>query len=124
MTTVLLVEDDKDIARALRLRIAAHGYAVSVAHDAATALMVARKTSPDLIVLDISMPGGDGFVVAERMEMAFGRLPMIFITANSHPDLRAKAVAVGAVGFFEKPLQTDELIASIAAATNQYGEAV
>ncbi len=124
MKTVLLVEDDKDIARALRLRISSHGYAVAVAHDAATALMVARKTNPDLIVLDISMPGGDGFVVAERMEAAFGRLPTIFITANSHPDLRAKALGIGAIGFFEKPLKADELIAAISAATSEYGEAV
>lgn len=110
MTCLLLVEDDKDIARALKLRFMAHGFDVSVAYDAITAMTVARQRKPDLVVMDISMPGGDGFVVAERLEAAFGFIPTIFITANSHPALHEKAIAQGASGFFQKPLDTKRLI--------------
>ena len=112
MTRLLLVEDDKDIARALKLRFAAHGFEVSVAYDATTAMTVARQCKPDLVVMDISMPGGDGFVVGERLEAAFGYIPTIFITANSHPALHEKALAQGASGFFQKPLDTKRLIAA------------
>lgn len=117
MANLLLVEDDKDIARALKLRFAAHGFEVSVAYDAITAMTVARQCKPDLVVMDISMPGGDGFVVAERLESAFGHIPTIFITANSHPSLHEKALAQGASGFFQKPLDTKRLLEAAAAIT-------
>lgn len=112
MTCLLLVEDDKDIARALKLRFTAHGFEVSVAYDATTAMTVARQRKPDMVVMDISMPGGDGFLVAERLETAFGPIPTIFITANSHPGLHEKALAQGASGFFQKPLDTKKLVAA------------
>jgi len=119
MTRLLLVEDDKAIARALKLRFAGHGFEVLVAYDASTAMTVARQGKPDLVVMDISMPGGDGFVVAERLEAAFGPIPTIFITANSHPSLHEKAMAQGASGFFQKPLDTQRLVAAAEALSSE-----
>jgi DNA-binding response OmpR family regulator len=116
MTSILLVEDDKDIARALKLRLSANDMDVAVAYDASTALMIARKHQPDVVLLDISMPGGDGFLVAERIAEVFGAIPIIFLTANGQQDMRQRAHAMGASGFFQKPFDTNDLLAAIGAA--------
>jgi len=114
MKKVLVVEDDLDIAKALQLRLSVNGYDVHLAHDAATAGMVARKCQPDVALLDISMPGGDGFLVAERLKNICGDVPLIFLTANSRADLRRRAMAIGARGYFEKPFASDELMDALA----------
>lgn len=113
---VLIVEDDPAIARALELRLSARGYAVKTAFDAVSAATVARRFTPDVALLDISMPGGDGFLVAERLQAMNANMPFIFITANSWPELRERAEAIGATGFFEKPFVAEELMQAIEAA--------
>lgn len=117
MKTILIVEDDKHIASALNVRFTAHGFNVAHAYDAATALMVARNANPDLVVLDISMPGGDGFVVAERLRKWKGDdLPLVFITASKQPGLREKAADFNTVSFVEKPFDGEQLVDAVAAA--------
>lgn len=116
MTTVLLVEDDKDIAKAVRLRLVAQGFKVDIAYDAVTAPMVARRCNPDVALLDITMPGGDGFDVAERLQGICGDIPLIFLTANARSDFRLRAEELGAKGFFEKPFYGSELVDAVAAA--------
>jgi len=116
MATVLLVEDDRSIARALNLRLERNGYEVANAFDASTAATRARQCQPDVAILDISMPGGDGFMVAERLRSIRADLPMIFITANSQPEYRERAKRMGARAFFEKPFEASELLAAVAAA--------
>ena len=113
MKTVLVVEDDKDIAMGLKLRLGVNGYDVHVAHDAATAGIVARRCNPDVALLDISMPGGDGFDVAARLRGIFGGLPIIFLTANSRAEFRIRANEMGAQAFFEKPYSSDDLVAAL-----------
>lgn len=116
MKTVLLVEDDKSIAKAVQLRLVAQGFKVDIAYDAITAPMVARRCNPDIALLDVSMPGGDGFDVAERLQGIFGDIAIIFITANGRRDIRRRAEDMGAKGFFEKPFHSEELVAAVAAA--------
>jgi DNA-binding response OmpR family regulator len=118
MKTVVLVEDDKNIALAFGVRLKAMGYAVHVARDAATAVAVVRKVSPDVVLLDISLPGGDGFMVADRLQRLDGTsaTPIIFITASKRTDLRERALKMGAVGFLEKPFDATQLADAIESA--------
>lgn len=111
---ILIVEDDRRIAQALSLRLRAAGQDVLMAYDAVSALMVYKKNNPEVVLLDIGLPGGDGLVVAERIQrVGLRQSPIIFITASRQPGLREKAMALGAVAYLEKPYEVDELIAAI-----------
>ena len=115
MKSILIVEDDQKIAMALAIRLKANGYKTSVAPDALAGATQARTLKPDLILLDISMPGGNGFQLAEtflRMPETNGT-PIIFITASKNPELLQKVMELGAVGLFEKPFDTEKLLNSI-----------
>ena len=114
MKTILIIEDDKKIAMALAVRLRAAGYEAAMAHDALTGLNTTIKIKPNLVLLDISMPAGNGFVVAERIQSLVPTLtPIIFLTASRQPGLRERAQALGAAGFFEKPFDAEELLAAI-----------
>jgi DNA-binding response OmpR family regulator len=112
---ILVVEDDKHIALALTVRLKAAGYDVMTAPDAVLAMSMALKHRPDLVVLDILMPGGNGFLVAEQIQdlEAMLGVPCIFLTASKQPGLRDQARRLGAAGFFEKPYDAGELLATI-----------
>jgi DNA-binding response OmpR family regulator len=114
MKKILIVEDDQNIAKALSIRLKNAGYEVSIAPDALTAVESAVKKAPDLVLLDISLPAGDGFTVAERIQSLIPTAtPLIFLTASQKPGLRDKAKELGATAFFHKPYQADDLLAAI-----------
>ncbi|MFT5453407.1 MAG: DNA-binding response OmpR family regulator [Enterobacterales bacterium] len=117
---VFIVEDDRKIAMAMGIRIKASGYDVEAAYDAVTAVRAAREYKPDLILLDISMPGGDGFSLAQKFQNLMGTagVPIIFITASKKPGLKERAEELGAVGFFEKPYDPNELVNKISNVMN------
>jgi DNA-binding response OmpR family regulator len=115
MKKILIVEDDQKIAMALAIRLKANGYSASIAPDALAGASEARAIKPDLILLDISLPGGNGFQLAEtflRMPETSGT-PVIFITASKNPELLKKVMELGAVGLFEKPFDAEELHSAI-----------
>ncbi len=113
--TILIVEDDEDISRALKLRLTSAGYSVETAADGVLAITEAERTKPALIILDISMPGTSGIEAARKLREKpyFARTPMIFMTASKRPELRERAERVGAIGFLEKPYDPKELMALI-----------
>src|ERR1700730_8533371 len=115
MKTILIVEDDQKIALALQVRLKANRYAVSIASDAITGASMGRTSKPDLILLDISMPGGNGFQLAETFHhmVETQGTPIIFITASKSPEVLQKVIDLGAVGLFEKPFDTEKLLYSI-----------
>lgn len=114
MKKILIVEDDQNIAKALAIRLKAHGYGVTVAPDAVTGVESAVRTEPDLVLLDISMPAGDGFTVAERIQTLIpGETPMIFLTASRKPGLRERAQELGAAAFFHKPFEAQDILGAI-----------
>lgn len=115
MKKILIVEDDQKIAMALVIRLRANGYTVSVAADAIAGASQARATKPDLILLDIALPGGNGFQLAETfLHMPeTNETPVIFITASKSPTLMQKVMDLGAIGLFEKPFDTEKLLGSI-----------
>lgn len=119
--TILVVEDEPRIVEVLTLRLKAAGYRVITAADAVLAGMMARKHQPDLVLLDISMPGGNGLMVAERLQNGetTAGIPLIVLTASRQPGLRAKALALGAAAFFEKPYDAHQLLAAMARALGE-----
>jgi len=115
--TILILEDDLRIATALSIRIEAAGYNVVTANDGLEGMKLALENPPDLILMDIWMPVGVGFSVAQRLRaVGLGLIPIIFITASKQKGLRKIAHDLGAVGFFEKPYEPELLIAGIAQA--------
>jgi CheY-like chemotaxis protein len=111
---VLIIEDDEKIAMALALRLKEAGYGTTTAYDALTGLNAAINNPPALVLLDISMPAGDGFSVAERIQTLIPTpIPIIFLTASKKPDFREKAKKLGAAGYFEKPYEAEELFGAI-----------
>lgn len=112
---VLIIEDDADIQRLIDLRLKAQGYATAWAGDAITAMMVARRESPDVIVLDLGLPGGDGFVVMERLRSlaSLAHVPVIVVTARDPSSSRDRALSASAHAFLEKPIDADALLAAV-----------
>ena len=112
---ILIVEDDADIRGLLSLRLRQRSYDTSVATDGMTALAVARREQPDLVVLDLGLPAGDGFTVMERMRAitSLADVPVVVITARDAATNREKAESFGAVAFVEKPIDFDQLLETI-----------
>jgi DNA-binding response OmpR family regulator len=114
MNSILIIEDDSKIALALALRLKSAGYEATIANDALTGLSAAVKLKPDLLLLDISMPAGNGFTLAERVQSIVPTpIPIIFITASKQSAFRDRARELGAVAFFEKPYQPKQLLATV-----------
>jgi two-component system KDP operon response regulator KdpE len=112
---ILVIEDDADIRKLLKQRLEGEGYDTAFAWDAVTALTAARKAEPDLIILDLGLPGGDGWVVMERLQTLapFAMIPIVVVSAQP-ADLNAeRAEAAGAFAFIEKPFETEALLAAV-----------
>jgi two-component system, chemotaxis family, chemotaxis protein CheY len=118
MKTVLLVDDDGTILLGIGVRLKSMGYTVYTAKDAVSAVAAVRKNEPDVVVLDISLPAGDGFLVADRLQNLVGSAatPIIFITASENPALRERAKKLGASGFLKKPFDATALADAIESA--------
>jgi len=122
MKKILIMEDDKRVAAALAIRLQAAGYEVLTAWDGLEGLKMAVSARPDLILSDVWMPDGVGFLVAERLKnFGLAGIPVIFLTASKKKDLWQIAQEVGAAGFFEKPYDPNKLLAAIAQALASNG---
>jgi len=114
---ILVVEDDKKIAEALAARLRAAGYEVLVANDGLDGIKQAVACKPNLVLMDIWMPVGLGFSVAQRLkQIGLGDIPVIFMTALKLKRLKRAAERLGAAGFIEKPYKPQELLSAISAA--------
>src|SRR6266436_1200580 len=114
MKGVLIVDDDKKSAAALAIRLRAAGHDVLSAPDGVAGLKLAIDHRPDLIVMDVWMPGGVGILIAQRLKhVGLADIPVIFLTASKKKDLWEIAQEVGPAGFFEKPYDPNELLNSI-----------
>jgi len=119
---ILIVDDDVDLLRGLTIRLKATGYEVVCATDAIFAVSVAMKEKPDLVILDIGLPGGDGFVIMERLSKIRSTvtIPVIILTARDQFANKERALKAGAVAFFQKPADNDEFLAAIRKALGEF----
>ena len=110
---ILVVDCEQDMVKALKVRLEANGYQVVLASDSVQAFSIANQENPDLILLDIMIPGGGGFVVAERLKQsaATHHIPIIFLTGI--PGGEERAYKLGASAYVMKPYQPEELMETI-----------
>jgi DNA-binding response OmpR family regulator len=114
MKTILIIEDDRRVAAALEIRLKAAGYEVLKALDGLEGLKLAAHYRPDLVIMDVWMPGGVGFLIAQRLKhIGLAQTPVIFLTASKKKDLWAIAEELSPAGFFEKPYDSKQLLDSI-----------
>ena len=111
---ILVVDDDPEIVSFLRRGLAYEGYGVDTAADGAEALTKARDKAPDLVVLDIMMPGLDGLEVARRLRQG-GDIPILMLTAKGTVADRVAGLDSGADDYLVKPFAFDELLARVRA---------
>lgn len=115
---ILVIDDDLDIRLGLNARLRANGYEAVFAEDCIGAVSVALKEEPDLILLDLGLPGGDGFMVLERLKesASLATIPVVVLSARDAEENERRALKGGAVAFLEKPAENDELLGAIARA--------
>lgn len=116
MKTVLIVEDDQDHLRALQIRLHAAGYETIWASDGLQAVAAARRERPDAIVLDLGLPGGDGYQVLQRLKVLgpTALIPIVVLSARDPAVHRDRSLQAGAVAFFQKPADADALLKTLA----------
>jgi DNA-binding response OmpR family regulator len=112
---ILIIEDDQDMRRGLNVRLRASEYETAFASDAVMALSIAKKEQPDLILLDLGLPGGGGFVVLERMKniASLSCTPVIVVSALDPKPNEKRALDAGAEAFFQKPVDNEQLLRAI-----------
>jgi two-component system OmpR family response regulator len=112
---LLVVEDDANIVELLSASLRFAGFEVAAATDGQQALRVAREFRPDLMVLDVMMPGIDGFEVVRRLTSEGNRCPVLFLTARDAVEDKITGLTVGGDDYVTKPFSLDEVIARIRA---------
>jgi CheY-like chemotaxis protein len=123
--TTILVADDKATGRELvRTVLESSGYTVIEAENGLEALRCAREVHPDLIILDIHMPGRDGFQVIQelRQDPAFAPTPIVALTASAMQGDRERAIASGFTGYLTKPIRLSALREEVARLLADRGE--
>ena len=112
--SVLVIEDDRNIAELLQLYLEKEGYAVTVAADGLQGVEKFRNIGPDLVLLDIMMPGLDGWEVCKRIRQE-SACPVIMLTAKSEVDDKIQGLKTGADDYITKPFEMKEVLARIEA---------
>ncbi len=110
--TILVVDDDERIAASVRRALIYEGYDVEVAYDGEAALEAARRLSPDLVVLDVMLPGIDGVEVCRRLRAA-GDVAVLMLTAHDAVSDRVRGLDSGADDYLVKPFAYEELLARV-----------
>ncbi len=112
---VLVVDDEADIVKTVSLRLKSRGYEVVTAMDGVQATNVAFREKPDVIILDIGMPAGDGHTVAKRLAESVQTFdtPIIFLTARVNENDYQRAFEEGVSKYIAKPYKPEELLSSV-----------
>ncbi len=111
---ILVIEDDPAIVKVLQRGLSYEGYVVDVAADGRAGLNLARENRPDLVILDLMLPGMDGLEVCRRLRTG-GNLPILMLTAKDTIQDRVQGLDAGADDYLVKPFNLDELLARIRA---------
>jgi DNA-binding response OmpR family regulator len=118
---ILVVDDDPDMRQSLQVRLKASGYEVHCAEDGMGAISEARKHTPDLIVLDLGLPAGDGFVVLDilKTNLNLSSIPVIVLSGRDRKANQERVLNAGAKAFLQKPVQSNEFLAVIRQALDE-----
>jgi two-component system response regulator MprA len=119
--TILVVDDDAGLRRALRRVLASHGFDVEVAAGGDEALTQLRERPFDLVVLDVMMPGSDGIEVCETLRAEGDELPVLMLTARDAVRDRVAGLEAGADDYLVKPFANEELVARVRALLRRSG---
>jgi DNA-binding response OmpR family regulator len=113
--TILIVDDDPDVRLSLNIRLKANNYNVIFAVDGVASIAQARKHMPDLIILDLGLPAGDGFTVLERLKAndSLSSIPVIVVSARDRNANRDRVLKAGARAFLQKPVDNAYLLSAI-----------
>jgi len=111
---ILIIEDDEGIVRVLRRALSYEGYTVDTALDGENGLHLARDHHPDLVILDLMLPGMDGIEVCQRLRSG-GSTPILMLTAKDAVQDRVQGLDAGADDYMTKPFELDELLARLRA---------
>jgi two-component system OmpR family response regulator len=112
---ILVVDDEPSITDLVAMALRYEHFAVQVAHSGREALDTVETFSPDLVVLDIMMPGIDGFEVARRLRNGGASLPVLFLTARDATEDKVRGLTLGGDDYMTKPFSVEELVARIRA---------
>jgi len=120
---ILIVDDDNNMHVALHRRLKAAGYETAFATDGVTATNAAFKEEPDLVLLDLGLPAGDGFVVMERFQSnaRLSCIPIIVLSGREVRVNKERALASGACAYFQKPPDNESLMTVIEQTLRQAG---
>ena len=112
---IMVVDDDPDLRQALGLRLRANNFDTVNACDGYSAIAMAQKERPHLIILDLGLPAGDGFAVLKNLQQypALSDIPVIVLTARDPESNEKRTLEAGAVAFFQKPADNEELLGVI-----------
>lgn len=110
---ILVVEDELEIANAVKMELDYEGYEVSVAHDGLTGLTTARQSEFDLILLDWMLPGLTGVEICRRLRQTGSKVPIVFLTAQDEISDRVRGLDSGANDYLVKPFNIEELLARV-----------
>jgi len=113
--TILVIDDDIDSWNLLSTALRTQGAYPVWAADGMQAISAVRRHQPDVILLDLGLPGGDGFLVLERLKgnRLLSHIPVIVVTVRDPREAEEKAQRLGAVGYVQKPVKVDELMTSL-----------
>ena len=117
---ILIAEDERDLAGILRDTLVTLDFAVTLAHDGASALEAYAAERPDLLVTDVMMPVVDGFSLIKQLRQVDARLPIIVLTARTDTDDVVQGLQLGANDYLRKPFSMRELVARIQALLRQF----
>jgi DNA-binding response OmpR family regulator len=112
---ILIVDDDRDVQQGMNLRLRANQYDTYLAGDAFTGVIEAQRSEPDLILLDLGLPAGGGFLVMERLKAipSLAVIPVIVVSARHGLANQKRALESGAKAFLQKPVDDNQLLAVI-----------
>jgi len=124
MAKLLIIEDERDIVQALEYNLKKEGFAVSKAYDGIQGLKLIKELSPDLIILDLMLPGVDGLEICRQVKKdpKTENLPVIMLTAKGAEADKVVGLEVGADDYIVKPFSMRELIARVRAVLKRYGK--
>jgi len=114
---IMVVDDDPDLRQALSLRLRANHFDTVNVCDGYSAIAMAQKEKPHLIILDLGLPAGDGYAVLKHLQEfpALAGIPVIVLTARDPEGNEKRTLESGAIAFFQKPADNEELLAVIRA---------